>query len=415
MRMVGYSTTLTSVSFVALMAFAGAAFAADVSLSNVAVTSVDGKSTATLAKVDVTGTNLTRDEVMKLLNTATEKDERVAISAKMKADKVSIPDVVIKRSDKPGQITIKGFEITKIDAGKFAKFSIASMAGKVPVENNDGDVTLSSGPVIIEDGNIAPAFAAIKAGDIGDGTWQFGKFSWSNFQATFPEKTKGGPVYHTVKLGSLVGDTKYAGDVPTTSVVEVKDMIFVPAPNSQAGQGMTIFGYKQVNLGLTMGGTYDEKAKSYKLTDFTLKGADTGVLSISALLGNIDKVAFVGDKRQRMGALMQGDIDNLKISFTNNGLFDKAVAFYGRMKGAQPDAVRQEWAGMVGGMLPMFLGGDASAMQSASAVGDFIKNAKNLTITATGKMGAVPFANFAKMGNPMELLAKLKIEVAANK
>lgn len=410
-----HTPIMASISIVAMLAFGGAAFAADISLSNITVTSPDNQSVATLAKVDVTGTNLTRDEVVKLFNAATSKDERLAITAKMKADKIAVPEIVITRNDKPGQISIKGFEMTKIDAGKFGKFGIASMNGKVPVEKNEGDVTFSSGPMVIEDGNVARAFSSIKAGDIGDGTWQFGKFSWTKFEATFPEKTKGGPVYHTVKLGSIVGDTKYVGDVPTTTVGEFNDILFIPAANSQAGQGMGIFGYKQINLGMTFAGAFDEKAKNYKLTDFTLKGPDTGVFTITALFGNIDKATFTGDKRQRMGALMQGDIDNLKITFANNGLFDKAVAFYGRMKGAQPDAVRQEWAGMVGGMLPMFLGGDASAMQSAGAVGDFIKNAKNLTITASGKMGPVPFINFGKIGNPMELLAKVKIEAVANR
>ncbi|MGE3246007.1 MAG: hypothetical protein AB7J19_06715, partial [Beijerinckiaceae bacterium] len=223
------------------------------------------------------------------------------------------------------------------------------------------------------------------------------------------------PVYHTVKIGSVEADTKYENGLPTMTKGEIKDIVFMPAANSQAGQGMTMFGYKQVNVGMTFAGSYDAANKQYKLTDFTLNGKDAGVLSLTGVFGNIDGAAFNGDKRQRMMALMAGDADNITIKFVNNGLFDKALAFYATMKGSQPDAVKQELAGMAGGMLPMFLGGDAGAMQSAGAVSEFVKSPKNLTISVKGKMGPVPFRDLAAGQNPMAVLSKLKIEAVSNK
>ena len=415
MTAVRISSLSATVSLGALLAFSCAAFAADVTLQNVKLNSPNGKSTAELRKVVVTGTNLTRDEVSKLFTVTTSKEDRLAITSKMKADLFSIPEAVITKNDGTGRITISGIAITGIDAGKFAKAAIGGITGGGETKKGGGQVSLKSGPITLSDGDLSAGLAAVKKGDITEGTWQFGKFTWAGLEISVPEKSRGKIHNHTFKLGSIEAETKYEGKVPTTSVGVFKDMTFIPAPASKAGQGMAAFGYKQVTIGMTVKGAYDPKTKSYKLTDYTIHGNDTAVLSLSGTFGNIDKAAFTGDKRQRMGALMAGDIDDVTIKVVNNGLINKGIAFFARMKGAQPDAIKAQWANMAGGMLPMFLGGDAGAMQSATSVSTFIKDPKNLTIKASGKAGPLPFMSFVGIKNPMQLFSKLKIEVVANK
>lgn len=409
------STLSAAVSIGAMLAFGGAAFAADITLENLKIAKPDGKATAEIGKVVVTGTNITKEELQKLFSTATSKEDRIAITSKMKADLFSVPEVVLNRHDGSSRIVISGIAVSSINAGKFAKATVGGINGSGEAKKNGGKVSIKSGAMTVLDGDLTSALNAVKNGDITDGTWQFGKFTWAGLEVVFPEKKRGKIYSHTFKIGSVEGETKYNGNVPTTSVGSFNDMTFIPAAASSAGQGMAAFGYKQVTLGLTFAGSYDEKAKQYKMTDLTIKGKDTAVLSIAGLFGNIDKSAFLGDKRQRMGALMGGDIDDLKIKVVNNGVLDKALVFFARMKGGNPDAIKQQWAGMAGGMLPMVLGGDADALQSTTAVTDFIKNPKNLSISASGKAGPVPFASFMQIKNPMQLFSKLKIEAVANK
>ncbi|MDP4594120.1 MAG: hypothetical protein NWT00_06085 [Beijerinckiaceae bacterium] len=415
MSAVRNSSFTAAVSLGAMLAFSTAAFAADITLENIKVNSPNGKSTAEIKKVLVTGTNLTKDELGKLFDTASSKEDRLAITSKMKADMFSIPEVVVNRNDSTGRITISGVAITGIDAGKFAKASVASVTGGGETKKDAGQFSLKSGPMVLSDGNLTKAMTAMKSGDITDGTWQFGKFSWTGFEIVVPEKSGDTIHKHTFKIGLVEGETKYDGAVPTTTTGFFKDVTFIPAPDSQAGQGMGAFGYKQVTLGMTFAGVYDEKSKKYKLSDYTIKGDDTAVVSIAGTFGNIDKTAFTGDKRQRLGALMGGDVDDVTIKVINNSLLDKALVFFAKMKGADPQAIKQQWAGMAGGMLPMVLGGDAGALQSAQAVTDFIKTPKNLTITASGKAGPVPFSTFAQTTNPMQMFSKLKVEAVANK
>jgi hypothetical protein len=412
---VRFSSLSAAVSLGALLAFGGAALAADVTLENVKLNSPNGKSTADIRKVIVTGTNLTRDEVSKLFVTTTSKEDRLAITSKMKADLFSIPEAVITKNDGGGRISITGIAVSGIDAGKFAKAVVGGINGSGDVKKDGGQFSVKSGAITLTDGDLTAGLEAINNGDIADGTWRFGKFSWAGLELVFPEKSRGQIHKHTFKIGSVEGETKYEGKIPTVSTGFFKDMTFIPDPGSKAGQGMAAFGYKQVTLGMDFAGSYDLKTKAYKLTDFTLKGADTAILSLAGTFGNIDPSAFNGDKRQRLGALMGGDIDDVTIKVVNHGLLDKGLVFFARMKGADPAAIKGQWANMAGGMLPMFLGGDAGAMQSAAAVSEFIKSPKNLTIKASGKAGPVPFSTFAGTKNPMQLFSKLKVETVANK
>ena len=405
----------TAVSVSALLVFGGSALAADITIENLNVSKPDGKSTAIIKKIVATNTNISKDELTKLFMPDTSKEDRLAITSKMKADLLSIPSIEVTRKDQEGKITLSGIAVTKIDAGKFAKASLEGLNGGGETKKGEGNFTIKSGPLVLENGDVSHALNAVKNGDITDGTWRVGKVSWSNFEIVVPEKKGGDIHYHTFKVGSVSGTAKYEGNIPVDSTVAFNDMVFIPGPNSQAGQGMAAFGYKQVNVGLTMTGVYDVKAKNYKLTDFTIKGKDAAVLSIAGVFGNIDPAAFTGDKRQRMMAMMGGDVDDLKIKVVNNGLLDKALVFFARMKGAQPDAIKQQWAGMAGQMLPMVLGGDSSALQSAAAVSEFIKSPKNLEINASGKAGPVHFMSFAGMKNPMQLFSKVKVEVVANR
>ena len=75
-----------------------AAFAqapANVTLENVIIKGGDG-ATVTIAKIDATGTNLTRDELASLFDAATPRDVATAIAAKMKADRLAIPQATVK-------------------------------------------------------------------------------------------------------------------------------------------------------------------------------------------------------------------------------------------------------------------------------------------------------------------------------
>jgi len=408
-RYVAYSTA----SLFALMALGGAALAADISLENVRIQPADDKTSVVLSRVDVRGANLTRAEVEKLFSAATSQEERLEITSRMQASLLSIPEVkIVNTGDEPGEVTISGFAVTNIADGKFERMSVDGLRGQIAVEDSGGDLTLRAGAMTLQDGDLSQLFSSIKAGDPSEAGARFGKFSLANFHARFPEPEA--KVFHEIGFGLLEGEGKYDGDVPTVSTGAIRDLVFTPAPESEVGQGMAAFGYNQVKLDVVFSGSYDAAARAYRLNEYTMKGDDTGALTLSGLFGNIGKDVFTGGAQGRVAALMQGGVNEFSLRFDNNGLFDKAVAFYGNMTGAQPDAVRQEWAGLVGGALPMLLGGGSGSLQVASAVGDFIKDARNIRLTVKGKGGTIGFSDLAGIDNPMELMKKIDIDATAN-
>jgi hypothetical protein len=175
------------------------------------------------------------------------------------------------------------------------------------------------------------------------------------------------------------------------------------------------FGYNQVDMGVRGEGTYNPATKGYDLTDFTINGINAGVLTLKGLFGNIGPEAFNGAQMARIGALMGGDVSNISLRYADNGLFDKALVFFAKMNNKDPMAVRQEWAGMIAGILPMMTGGDPGALKIAGAVSDFIKAPKSLTISLKGKGGPVRFADLQQISDPATLLQKIEVEASANK
>ena len=178
---------------------------------------------------------------------------------------------------------------------------------------------------------------------------------------------------------------------------------------------MAEFGYNQVNAGIRGEGLYNPATKGYDLTDFSMSGINVGVLSLKGLFGSIGPEAFTGTQMARLGALMASDISNLSLRYADNGLFEKALVFYAKMNGKDATAVRTEWAGMVTGLLPMVMGGDAGGLKLASALAEFIKSPKSLTISLKGKAGPVRIADLQQITDPGELIKKIEIDASANK
>lgn len=410
-----HSSHFLAASLIAL-SLATAARAADYKIENVTIQPPNKKGVATIKLIDVKGANISKEEFARIYDLSASKDDVLGIVKKLKADSIDVPEISITNKDKgSGTMTVRGYRIVKIDQGKFGKFSIAGFDGKFTNEENGPEATVKGGALGVEDGDISKLFDAALGGKLENATSKFGKFDFRDFEVRFPEKTKAGPLFHTIKVGSVSGETKYQGELPTTGSAEIKGVLFVPAGNSEAQQALSKFGYKQVEAGLKFAGAYNPSTKAYDMTDFTINGVNAGALTLKGLFGNIGPEAFNGAQMARIGALMAGDVDNVSLRYADSGLFDKALVFYAGMVGKDPMAVRQEWAGMVAGILPMMMGGNPDAGKLAMAVSDFIKAPKSLLISVKGKGGPVRFSDLAQMRDPMALLQKVEFQAVANR
>jgi hypothetical protein len=403
-----------AISFAIVLAAPISAFALEsYVLEDVRLETPANKTSILLKRVEFVDTNLTRAEAQKLFSLDAERGEQTALVAKAQAKRVLVPEIVIEpKGERTGLITLRGYEVNDLDRGRFAKVSLTSVDGAATDKAGAG--TIKSGPIVLEQGDFGRIINAVKDGDFTNGVAQLGKFSWTGFELVVPDPKAppGGQMKFT--LASLVGSNTYDGDLPVTMKAEAKNFTFEPAKNSEMGQNLVKFGYDKLDMGMTISGSYDVAKKAYTLTDYSMTGVDAGALTLSGLFGNIDRNALLGDRMTRISGLMQGDVSEFTIRFVNQGLFDKALAYYAASVNRPPADIKGEWSVAATGMLPMLLGGDPSALKLAEAITTFLRDPKSLTVTLKGKNGPVRFMEAAQIRDPATFMQKVNVTATAN-
>ena len=383
-----------------------------VSLDNLALKGKDGE-TLTLKKVDVTATNLSKDDIAKLLNPDTPKDVSTALAAKMKASKFAVPEAVMVGKDV--NLTLRDLVVTDIDAGKVGGFSFGGFEGTT--SGKDGEVALKSGPIVLKGLNLSRVIAGVSSGKMIDSSMQLGSISWKGFEVSFPDKdtpasTPGGNIVK-VSIGSITGENAYDGDVPVKSSGKVEHVVVELPKGSTGAQQMAAFGIDKIDVGMTVAGSYDKNKKAYALDDYSLDAANAGSLALKALVGGIDPMVFTGDSKTRLAGLMGADLSTLSINYADKGLFPKVIAFFATSQGKTVDALKTEWSAMATQFLPLVLGGDPSSIKLATAIGKFIGDPKSLTITAKAKGGPVKATDLMSIKDPKALLQKIDLDATA--
>jgi hypothetical protein len=218
-----------------------------------------------------------------------------------------------------------------------------------------------------------------------------------------------------IALGSFELRNNYDGDVLKDGSVTMKGLVFEPSKGSDFANSLTMFGYSKLDLGASISVHYDSAGKKLTIDDFSINGADAGALGLKASFENIDPSLFGADEGARMGAVAGGAITSIELKFVNAGLFEKTLAFVAQQQKVTPEALKTQWAGMAGQVLPAVLGGDPSALKVAAEAQKFIGAPSNLTVTVKPKSGSFKFSDAISAGDPMGVLSGLEIVATANK
>lgn len=387
------------------LAFAAPAYALDTSLDNVTIDLGD-KGKIELKHIEFTDTNLTQEEVGKLFSAGLSLADRTALIAKLKATKISIPEVVF--TDKDGKFTLKDLVATNVDSGKVEHAGIASIDGAG--QGGEQGATLKCGAIAMDGAQFASLLATPARG-----SFLFTHFSVTGVELAVADKATpatapGGNLYK-MSLASLVADETYANDVPLTSKMTISGLNVEVPPGSEAGKQLAAFGYSKFEMGLTYLTTYDPAKGTFSFDDDTLTIAGVGVLSLKGQLGAVDPAAFAGTEAEKMGALAKANVSSVEINFTNSGIVEKGLAFAAQQQGTTPDALKAQVAAMAMQMVPAMLQGVPNAPKIGEALSAFVNAPTSLTISAKAKSGAIAFTEIAGLDNPMALLAKLDLDV----
>ncbi|WP_158814541.1 hypothetical protein [Methylocapsa sp. S129] len=383
----------------------------EVTLDDFTTTSKDGD-VMTIKHAEFKGTNLSEDEIKKLLTPDTSQEDKTALMQKLKVGEMSIPliDVAPKKG---GAIHIHDVTGSDIDSGKVGKFGFSGIDGSGT--DKDGPVSIKAGAFTMENADLADALGAAKDPKQISPLTHLGHVSWEGLDFTVPDKDAGpGKTIH-IALGSVEIRNNYDGDILKDGATTVKGLVIEPSKGSEFANSLAILGYTRVELSAHVAAHYDAGAKKLTLDDFTIDSPNAGAIKLKADFADIDPALFGADASARMGAVMGGAIAAIEIKFVNAGLFEKSVTYFADQQKTTPDALKKQWMGAAGQMLPAVLGGDPSALKVAAEAQKFIAAPTNLTISLHPKSGTFKFTDAVGAGDPMALISTIDIAAAANK
>jgi hypothetical protein len=383
-----------------------------VTLDDFTTTAKDGN-VITIKHAEFQGTNLTQEEVVKLLTPDTPPEEKTALMQKMKAGAISIPtiDVAVKKG---GAIHIKDVAASDVDSGKVGKFSIASVDGGGT--DTDGPISIKCGTIKVENADLTDVLASTNGPSQISPMSHLGYASVAGLDLVAPDKDPGPGASIHIALASFELRNNYEGETLKDGATSFKGLVLEPSKGSDFANNLAILGYTKLELSGNLGAHYDAGSKKFSLDDFTINGVNAGAFGVKANFENIEPALFGADASARMGAVAGGAISSIEFKFVNAGLVEKTVTYFSDQQKVSPEALKKQWSGTAGQMLPAVLGGDPSALKVAAEAQKFIAAPSSFTLTVKPKSGAFKFADaIGGAGDPMALLGTLDIVAVANK
>lgn len=386
-------------------ALASPAWALDTTLENVVINDKDGGS-VTFPRVEFTGTNLAQDELVKLFAEATPDDEKKALFAKLKADRIAIPKAVV--TNRNSTITVSGIAAGAVGDGKVGHAELSGIDGAGKTDEG-GPVTIKSGPVVLDGADLSSLFTANPGG------LRFSHFSWTNVAITAPDKdtpaTAAGGNLYTINLGALTADATFDGSIPLKGAMSIKGLSVQPPTAAVAGQQLKAAGYDKLELALNFGSTYDPATKTLTLDNLTINGANAGSLQLKSAFGGVDKAAFAGGGNERTLALLQGTVSGVELGYVDAGLAAKLIGLFAQQQGKQPAALQAETVAMARQVVPLLLAGAPNAQAIGDAVARFVAQPTSISVALKPKAGPIGFVDLVGIKDPATFFAKVDADV----
>jgi len=393
--------------FAALVAPAAAA---DVAIDNLAFKSLDGDAFA-IAHLEFVNTNLTEDEIIRLLTPDSAADDDRALAEKLRADRISIPSIDILGAD-GSKIHLAGLTIGRVDAGRVDSLDLAGF--EATGADKGGALTVKSGALHVDGLDVAPLVASDDDSAAARSA-RLGGLTLAGLDVVGPDPSDAPGQSIHITVGSLALHDDYAGDAFKQGALTIAGVVVEPSPGSEAGKGLASLGYSKVELTIAGGARYEADAKTLALEGVRVDGVGMGSLALNAKFADVAPALFGIDGADRAQALFDAGVASFALTFVDGGLFDKALAYYAKALALSPEKLRAQWSALIGETAPTALGGGAAAQSFATELQAFIAQPKTLTIAAKAKGGALKAGDLFAANDLADIAARLDLSAAANR
>ena len=400
---------------VALSVFTSPVLAGDVILDN--LTSREDRGLTRIARVEVINSNLSADEVRRLLETSGDEKVQLELLARLKADRMTINGLTFSGDD--GTMIFAPITMSGIDQGRVARILLDGVDMDLRMSEGKGTSQLKVRALDIERADFASLLKAVLAGRPEEIDFHAEKFVWAGFDWSGPDEkvSASAPGGNKMRL-SLAGvnaNTQYDGAVPVRSTAEINGFAIELPPTSEGGRALADMGYKKLEFSVAGQMRYDPLKRDLDIDNYTFTGVNAGRLILSGHFGNIDPSLLSGGvPEQKLAALMLANISQLDIRFVNEGAVENGFAYAAQQQGKTAPALRSEASLIVGQMLPMLLGGNPAALPLARAAQDFLRDSKNFTLSLKSRGAPVPVARLSSVNDPATFFALVDVQLNAN-
>lgn len=374
----------------------------------------DGQDSITFRRIEFTGTNLSRDEVLKLFSATGSTQERLAIATKLQASRIALPSVVLSAGD--ARITIADLVATGVEAGKVKQLAVGGLDSSTP-SKPDGLLRFKTGALQLDGADVGGLLQALADNDLKKAVAQFQRFSARDIEAQAPDDgtpagAPGGNL-NTVKIAVLSADAAFDSGLPLRFVVKADHVTVDVPPSSPSAAKLKDIGIDRIDASFGFTGTYDPTTKVYELEDVTMSGANLGTLTLKGQFTHIEPGVFSAQQGDRIFALLGAGIAGFDLRFTNDGIAEKILGEAARQQNVSLAAFKADLTKAVA-VIPMLLGGNPNAGPIAEALARFVDDPKRLSISAKAKAGSVSLIELFAIREPGSLFAIADVQVAAN-
>ncbi len=390
---------------------AAPAAADDIVIDSLAFKSLDGDAFA-IAHVEFLNTNLTREEVVKLLTPDSPSDDDRALALKLKAGRISIPSIDILGTD-GSKIHIAGLTAVHVEAGRIESLDLAGIdAGGA---DKGGPITVKAGALHVDGLDLAQWFAADDDAAVARPT-RLGGLTLGGLDFVGPDPGDAPGQSLHIAIGSIALHNDYSGDTLKHGRRQGRRRRHRAVARLGSRQEP-----RQPRLFQDRTGGRAHRRLPRRRQDPSARqpdrrrrrdGSHRRSRPVSATLR---LPCSAPTAASRMQALLTAGVASLEVKVVNGGLFEKSLAYYAKAQGLPIDKLRAQWSAMVGQMAPAMLGGSPAGLTLAVETQKFIAEPKTLTIAVKAKSGALKAGDFMAIGDPSEIAGKLDISAAANR
>ena len=175
----------------------------DVMLDNFTAKTTNGGALV-VAHAEFVNTNLTKDEIERLLTPTTPGADERELLAKLKADQISIPSIAIDSLDSD-QDSVKArlsdFVATGVDGGKIASLSVGGF--EASGKDKDGPISMKAGALKVDGIDASAALSVTTAPEEALQKARVGALTWSGLDFVGPDASETPPKPLHLSIGSI--------------------------------------------------------------------------------------------------------------------------------------------------------------------------------------------------------------------